>query len=115
MCDGFERNGGQSLPGSTVSSTNIAYRLDTLPITRHHLAVFVVLGLGLLFDQMEGSMTGVLAAVFTEPGSAVSRDSLSSMITLYYVVAAIGAPLMGFVALMRCAVCSSASAPSTLV
>jgi MFS transporter, putative metabolite:H+ symporter len=86
------------VPGSIPQSTGIARRLDTLPFTRLHLLLFTVLGLGLLFDQMEGSMTGVLAAVFTEPGSGVSRDALSSMMTLYYVVAAIGAPIMGFVA-----------------
>ena len=86
------------MPVRPLQPPTLAHRLNTMPLTLLHLLLFAVLGLGLLFDQMEASMTGVLAAVFTEPGSAVSRYELSSMMTVYYAVAAIGAPAMGIVA-----------------
>lgn len=82
---------------SATQTRSIGARLDGLTFNRLHLLIFIVLGLGLLFDQMEGSMTGVLAAVFSEQGSNVSRQEFSTMLTVYYVVAAIGAPLMGYV------------------
>ncbi|SCW66279.1 Sugar transporter [Sphingobium faniae] len=81
-----------------TQSSAIARRMDALPFNRLHMLLCVILGLGLMFDQMEASMTSVLMALFSEPDTHVSRQALSRMLVAYYAVAAIGAPVMGMVA-----------------
>jgi putative MFS transporter len=76
---------------------SIAQRLDGLHFNRLHLLLFAMLGAGLLFDQMESTLSGVLTAVFSEPSAQVSRSGLTWMLFAYYAVAAVGAPLMGLV------------------
>jgi putative MFS transporter len=73
----------------------IGARLDQLPLTRLHLSILLIVGLGLLFDMMETTMSNVLATVFSPKGSGVSRQALMVLLVGFFLGGAVGAPLLG--------------------
>jgi MFS transporter, putative metabolite:H+ symporter len=73
----------------------IAEQLDTLPLTRLHLAVALVCSVALGVDLMEMSLGNALAAVFSAPPYNMDARRLSWLIAAVFLGAIIGAPLLG--------------------
>lgn len=72
--------------------------LDELPLTRRHLLVLLVAGLGLAFDLMEMAMGGALSAIFSSGAQPLARQEFAWLLGSIYLGAAIGAPLFGVLA-----------------
>jgi len=53
--------------GAQPAASDIAARLDALPVTPLHRIVLVVCALGLLFDVIEAGLGNALSAVFSAP------------------------------------------------
>src|SRR4051794_6916783 len=85
-------------PGPHAGEAELPRQLDQLRLRRLHLGLFILLGVGLLLDQMETSLTSVLTAVYTQPGSGISAGAFGTMVFLYYVIGSTGAPLFGLAA-----------------
>jgi putative MFS transporter len=83
---------------TTTDSSDVATRLDRLPVTALHLMVLGVCALGFVFDLMEVALGSVLAAVFSTPPNAVPSQQLAVLLASMYLGAVIGAPLLGWVA-----------------
>ena len=77
---------------------SIPARQDRLPVTRLHLVVLVVCGLGLALDLMEIGFGGVLATIFGAPNQQLANRSLPYLLSSIYAGAIIGAPAAGVLA-----------------
>lgn len=77
---------------------NISERLDQLPVTRLHAAAVVLCALGFSFDLLEVALGGALSAVFSTPPHAVLPNQLAWLLASVYIGAAIGAPVLGWLA-----------------
>lgn len=75
---------------------DLSARLDTLPLTRLHLAVAALSGIGLFVDTAELSLGSVLSAVFSVPGSPLDTGQLAWLLASVFIGGAIGAPLLGW-------------------
>jgi MFS transporter, putative metabolite:H+ symporter len=73
----------------------IPERLDSLPLTRLHLAVALACSLALGVDLMEMSLGNALTAVFSAPPYNMDARHLSWLIAAVFAGAIIGAPLLG--------------------
>jgi putative MFS transporter len=77
---------------------SIPERQDKLPVTRLHLVVLVVCGLGLALDLMEIGFGGVLATIFGAPSQQLANRSLPYLLSAIYAGAIIGSPVAGVLA-----------------
>jgi MFS transporter, putative metabolite:H+ symporter len=83
---------------TSATTTLVATRLDRLPVTRLHLFIVGVCGLGLFFDLFEIVLGNALSVVFSTPPHAATSRELSFLLSSLYIGAAIGAPACGFLA-----------------
>lgn len=74
----------------------LADRLDRLPLTRLHLAVVALGGIGLFVDTAELSLGSVLSVVFSVPGSPLGTGQVAWLLASVFIGGAIGAPLLGW-------------------
>jgi putative MFS transporter len=79
-----------------TGSSDVAGRLDRLPVTALHVAATALCAAGFMFDLMEITFGSVLSAVFSSPPHAVPAAQLSILLSSVYVGAVIGAPAMGW-------------------
>ena len=82
----------------TTDPTDVAARLDRLPLTVLHLVAVGLCALGFAFDLLEIALGSVMSAVFATPPNAVPAQQLSILLASVYVGAMIGAPVLGWVA-----------------
>lgn len=75
---------------------DLASRLDGLPLSRLHVAVAVLCGIGLFVDTAELSLGSVLSAVFSVPGSPLDTNQLAWLLASVFIGGAFGAPLLGW-------------------
>jgi MFS transporter, putative metabolite:H+ symporter len=80
---------------SHVVDSELAKRLDRLPLTRLHLLILAVCGLAFSFDLLEIALGSALSAVFSLPPHKVAPAQLSWLLAAPYVGAIVGAPLFG--------------------
>ncbi|MBA9061256.1 putative MFS transporter [Methylobacterium fujisawaense] len=73
----------------------VTRRLDTLPITRLHVAALAVCTLGLFTDIAEVALSNALAAIFLAPPHNMPRGSLSLLLASVFAGGAVGAPFFG--------------------
>jgi MFS transporter, putative metabolite:H+ symporter len=78
-----------------VSTQAMLARLDALPITRLHLGILLLAGLGYMFDVAEMAVGGVLSAVFSAPPYSIPARPLSWLLASVFLGAIVGAPLAG--------------------
>jgi len=83
-----------SRQGQTYS---VAARLDRLPITRTHVVVMVVIGLGLFFDAYENFLAATISTVLKGELS-LSTNQLSLLLGSAFVGQFLGAIVMGRIA-----------------
>jgi putative MFS transporter len=76
--------------------SNIATRMDRLPVTALHCLAVALCALGLSFDTLEIALGSILAAVFSAPPHLAPARQLSVLLGAIYAGAVIGAPLMGW-------------------
>ena len=81
-------------PPDRAADASVAARLDRLPITRTHLVVTVVIGLGLFFDAYENFLAATISAVLKAELS-LSQNGLSLLLGSAFVGQFLGALLMG--------------------
>src|SRR4051812_44027383 len=75
----------------------IGARLDGLPLTRTHIRLIVIVGLGLFFDLFDVFLAGVISTVLT--GSfGIDRATLPYVIGSSFIGMFFGATFMGAVA-----------------
>lgn len=79
-----------------TNAQDISARLDSLPLSRLHLAVAALCGIGLFVDTAELSLGSVLSAVFSVPGSPLDTNQLAWLLASVFIGGAIGAPLLGW-------------------
>jgi putative MFS transporter len=79
-----------------MTTAVLADRLDRLPLTRLHLAIVALGGIGLFVDTAELSLGSVLSAVFSVPGSPLDTSQLAWLLASVFIGGAIGAPLLGW-------------------
>ncbi|MFF9550003.1 MFS transporter [Methylobacterium fujisawaense] len=73
----------------------VTRRLDSLPITRLHVAALAVCTLGLFTDIAEVALSNALAAIFLAPPHNMPRGSLSLLLASVFAGGAVGAPFFG--------------------
>ena len=81
-----------------VDQQDVASRMDRLPLTALHVAALGLCALGLAFDVLEIGLGSALAAVFSTPPHLAPADQLALLLASVYLGAAIGAPLLGWMA-----------------
>ncbi|MFG6489269.1 MFS transporter [Roseateles sp. BYS78W] len=79
-------------------ASDIALRLDRLPLTRLHLGLVLVCTCAMAAAISEMSLSGALSAIFSTGASKASSGQLSALLSSVYVGAVIGAPLFGWLA-----------------
>jgi putative MFS transporter len=82
-------------PGDALTFTA---RLDQLPVTVLHAFAIGLCALGFAFDLLEVALGPIMSAVFSEPGHAAAPLQLSMLLASMYVGAAVGTPLLGWIA-----------------
>lgn len=85
-------------PTDTTAHYSHAERIDKLPTTALHLFAVALCAAGFTFDLLEIALGSALSAVFSLPPHKASSQELSWLLASVYVGAAIGAPLMGWLA-----------------
>ena len=80
----------------TEDESNIAIRMDRLPVTALHCLAVALCAFGLSFDTLEIALGSILAAVFSAPPHLAPARQLSVLLGAIYAGAVIGAPLMGW-------------------
>ncbi|WP_267422451.1 MFS transporter [Methylobacterium sp. GC_Met_2] len=86
---------GEAENGRDGSVAAIARRLDALPVTWLHVAIFAVSTLGLFADIAEVALSNALAAIFLAPPHNLPRSSLSLLLASVFAGGALGAPVFG--------------------
>jgi putative MFS transporter len=77
---------------------SIAQRLDRLPVTALHLAIFALCGFGLFADIAEVALSNAFSGIFLASPYHVSRGELSLLLASVFAGGAIGAPAFGWLA-----------------
>ena len=80
------------------TDSDVATRLDRLPVTALHLIALALCACGFAFDTLELALGGILAAVFSSAPHAVAASELSLLLASVYIGATFGAPALGWVA-----------------
>jgi len=84
-------------PTDETLPASVAARLDRLPITRTHIVVTLVIGLGLFFDAYENFLASTISAVLKAELS-LSQNQLSLLLGSAFVGQFLGAIAMGRIA-----------------
>jgi putative MFS transporter len=74
----------------------IGDRLDNLPLSRLHIAIFALCALGLAADIGEVALSNTFSAIFLAPPHSASRGEVSSLLAAVFAGGAVGAPLFGW-------------------
>jgi MFS transporter, putative metabolite:H+ symporter len=82
-----------TMRAETPMTPTIAARLDRLPVTRRHILVVVIVGIGMFFDLYEVFLAGTLSTVF-KTKFAVSPDDLKIVLASAFIGAFVGAVLL---------------------
>src|ERR1700749_3736302 len=77
----------------TSMTTTVAARLDRLPVTRRHVMLVVIVGVGMFFDLYEVFLAGTLSTVF-KTRFHVGPDELKLVLASAFVGAFLGAVLL---------------------
>jgi putative MFS transporter len=77
---------------------SIAQRLDRLPVTALHLAIFALCGFGLFADIAEVALSNAFSGIFLAAPYHVSRGELSLLLASVFAGGAVGAPAFGWLA-----------------
>ncbi|WP_031089511.1 MFS transporter, partial [Streptomyces sp. NRRL S-15] len=80
-----------------VSPASIGVRLDRMPITPMHRSLTAVVGIGLLFDTFENSLSGTIAKVLQDD-FAFGATSLKLVLASVFIGQFIGSLVLGRVA-----------------
>jgi putative MFS transporter len=83
---------------AAASAVPIAQRLDALPLTRLHAAIFALCTLGLAADIGEVALSNTFSAIFLAAPYQASRGEVSLLLAAVFAGGAVGAPALGFVA-----------------
>jgi MFS transporter, putative metabolite:H+ symporter len=86
------------LTGSIADQLSIAQRLDRLPVTALHLAIFALCGFGLFADIAEVALSNAFSGIFLAAPYHVSRGELSLLLASVFAGGAVGAPVFGWLA-----------------
>jgi putative MFS transporter len=78
--------------------STIAPRLDRLPLSGMHLAIFALCTLGAAADIGEVALSNVFSAIFLAPPYSALRTEVSWLLGAVFAGGAIGAPLFGRIA-----------------
>jgi MFS transporter, putative metabolite:H+ symporter len=81
-----------------VDNLTIAQRLDRLPVTVLHLAIFALGAFGLFADIAEVALSNAFSGIFPAAPYHVSRGELSLLLASVFAGGAIGAPAFGWLA-----------------
>jgi MFS transporter, putative metabolite:H+ symporter len=81
-----------------VDQPSIAQRLDRLPVTALHLAIFALCGFGLFADIAEVALSNAFSGIFLAAPYHVSRSELSLLLASVFAGGAVGAPAFGWLA-----------------
>lgn len=76
----------------------IAQRLDRLPVTALHIAVFALCSFGLFADIAEVALSNAFSGIFLAAPYHVSRGELSLLLAAVFAGGAVGAPAFGWLA-----------------
>jgi MFS transporter, putative metabolite:H+ symporter len=77
---------------------SIAQRLDRLPVTALHLAIFALCAFGLFADIAEVALSNAFSGIFLAAPYHVSRSELSLLLAAVFAGGAVGAPAFGWLA-----------------
>jgi putative MFS transporter len=77
---------------------SIAQRLDRLPVTGLHIAIFALSAFGLFADIAEVALSNAFSGIFLSPPYHVSRSELSLLLASVFAGGAVGAPAFGWLA-----------------
>src|SRR3954454_19777890 len=80
-----------------TATVSVAARLNRLPVTRKHLAVVVIVGVGMFFDLYEVFLAGTLSTVL-KTQFHVGPDDLKVVLASAFVGAFVGAVLLSLLA-----------------
>ena len=76
----------------------VAQRLDRLPVTALHIAIFTLCAFGLFADIAEVALSNAFSGIFLSAPYHVSRGELSLLLASVFAGGAVGAPAFGWVA-----------------
>jgi putative MFS transporter len=77
---------------------SIAQRLDRLPVTGLHIAIFALCAFGLFADIAEVALSNAFSGIFLAAPYHVSRSELSLLLASVFAGGAVGAPAFGWLA-----------------
>jgi MFS transporter, putative metabolite:H+ symporter len=78
------------------AESNLAARMDRLPVTRLHLAILIICACGFTFDLLEITLGSGLSAIFSVAPHKIDPAQLSWLIAAVYAGAIAGAPVLGW-------------------
>jgi putative MFS transporter len=81
-----------------VDNLTIAQRLDRLPLTALHIAVFALCSFGLFADIAEVALSNAFSGIFLAAPYHISRGQLSLLLASVFAGGAVGAPVFGWLA-----------------
>lgn len=79
-----------------LPTSDLAERLDCLPVTRLHVLAMATCGIGMTIDTLEMAFGGVLGTVFSTQSPPVPPGELGLLLAAVFVGAALGAPMLGW-------------------
>ncbi|WP_431052528.1 MFS transporter [Roseateles sp. L2-2] len=77
-------------------NSDLAERMDRLPLTRLHVLAMLTCGIGMTIDTLEMAFGGVLGTVFSTQSPPVPPGQLGLLLSAVFVGAVLGAPLLGW-------------------
>jgi len=81
---------------ASLPTSDLAERLDRLPVTRLHVMAMLMCGIGMTIDTLEMAFGGVLGTVFSAQSPPVPPGELGLLLSAVFIGAVIGAPLLGW-------------------
>jgi putative MFS transporter len=81
-----------------ADNLSVAQRLDRLPVTALHMAIFALCAFGLFADIAEVALSNAFSGIFLAAPYHVSRSELSLLLASVFAGGAVGAPAFGWVA-----------------
>jgi putative MFS transporter len=81
-----------------ADNLTIARRLDRLPVTALHIAIFALCSFGLFADIAEVALSNAFSGIFLAAPYHISRGELSVLLASVFAGGAVGAPAFGWLA-----------------
>ncbi|MDB5528760.1 MAG: transporter [Devosia sp.] len=81
-----------------MSGAGVPSRLDSLPLTRLHLAAAALCAAGMFVDVAELALSVAFSAIFSAPPHSLDATQLGMLLASVFVGGAIGSPLFGWLA-----------------